>query len=115
MLFFITFKNPTSCVRIVIATVAFGMGLDCPNVHKVIHWGPPEDIETYLQETGRAGRDGQPAVACMFSGGKRFHCDESIKEYDIVRRRKFMLQYFDSSEQSCTYSINVVIVCVQCM
>ena len=47
------------------ATVAFGMGLDFTNVHCIIHWGPASDIEQYLQETGRAGRDGLPSVATL--------------------------------------------------
>ena len=43
---------------IVIATIVFGMGLDCENIREVIHWGPSSDIESYVQESGRAGRDG---------------------------------------------------------
>ena len=44
-------------VRIVVATVAFSMGLDSPNVRRILHWGPPEDLEQYVQETGCGGRD----------------------------------------------------------
>lgn len=50
-----TFPKQDSVLRVVVATIAFGMGLDCPNVRRVIHWGPSSDIESYLQETGRAG------------------------------------------------------------
>ena len=53
-----------------IATIAFGMGLDCPNVGRVFHWGPSGDIELYLQETGRAGRDMLPAEAVLYHGGQ---------------------------------------------
>lgn len=44
------------------------MGIDCPDVRQVIHWGVPEDVETYLQESGRAGRDGELSCALMVYG-----------------------------------------------
>ena len=111
------FSVPDSHLRIVVATVAFGMGLDCPNVRKVIHWGPSGDIELYLQETGRAGRDLLPATAVLYIGGKGMvvrELDESMREYCANKdscRRQILLKYFDSSFVS---SSNTCVCCDVC-
>jgi ATP-dependent DNA helicase RecQ len=64
-------------VNVVICTNAFGMGLDIPDVRLVVHWQHPASVEDYLQEFGRAGRDGEPAVAILFTGPK----DEGLLRY----------------------------------
>ena len=71
------FKN--SKIRVLIATVAFGMGVDIPDIYMIIHYGLPKDIESYYQEIGRGGRDGKN-VYCHLYWGKK---DQSTNQYFI--------------------------------
>ena len=54
---------PDSCLRVVVCTIAFGLGINCTNVVESIHFGAPKTVEAYVQESGRIGRDGSLSIS----------------------------------------------------
>ncbi len=85
-----SFKSTTAPLRIVCATVVFGLGVDCPDVRQVIHLGAPVDTESYIQESGRAGRDGNAALALLLKKKHGMPTCKGMRDYqqnaNICRR-----------------------------
>jgi ATP-dependent DNA helicase RecQ len=88
--------------EIIVATIAFGMGIDKPNVRFVIHYGLPKNLESYYQETGRGGRDGLECECVLFfSRGDRYKIEYFIKQKEKKEERDIALKQLSDMVDYC--------------
>jgi superfamily II DNA helicase RecQ len=86
------FAKSDSNLRILISSIAFGMGIQIPNVEYIIHWGPSQDVLLYWQEVGRCARDGRQGKALLYTPPYSVSVKTSTKE---------MIEYTRSGSQVC--------------
>ena len=107
-----SFMSEDSPLQLVIATSAFGLGIDCPDIRRVIHWGVPNTVEEYIQETGRAGRNNAKAESIIYDCKIGKTVTPKMKDYMSNQkkcRRKFLFQWF-----LCFYENDVEVVGCDC-
>jgi hypothetical protein len=95
-------SNVDGLFRVLVCTISFGMGVDCVGVKTGIHLGPSKNVESYVQESGRCGRDGCQSNSIIYYVGRMLtHVDKHMKEYVKLQadgtkcRRKWLLSHFD--------------------
>ena len=116
-----SFTKPDGAVRIVISAIAFSMGLDVPDIHTVVHWGPPNDIECYVQETGRGGRDGKDTRAVLYYTSRDIarngHVQESMRRYCLnsteCRHQQLMTQFNETGSVATPGTMHMCCVCAE--
>ena len=95
------FENETGVIRVLFATIAFGMGVNVRGVHTIMHLGVPSDIDDYIQESGRGGRDGKQSVSIlvkyrmMYTGSKVTTRMKAFVNNTDTCRRKILLEHFN--------------------
>ena len=111
-----SFQQEHGAVRLLVASIAFGMGVDCKGVKTIIHYGPSKNLESYVQETGRAGRDGGESVAfLLYHGVLLNHVHSDIKGFIKTKecRRTTLMKHFDADAVNIEVPHKCCDICAQ--
>ena len=102
----------------VVASSAFGLGVDCPDIARIINWGPPATLEELIQELGRAGRDGSQAEAILYFKKSHMKISAAVQQYGencLLCRRSSLFSHFLFYEPTMLYLVNAVICVPHCV
>ena len=121
-----SFMTEGGKLRLVIATSAFSMGVNCPDMCNVMHFGPPSSVVQYVQESGRGGRNGNSSVALLLCGKSGKNTEKCIKSYCInateCRRNTLFKDFlfykkdeFSKDKCMCCDVCEKICTCVKCM
>ena len=118
------FSQKDTKLQLIIASGAFGLGVDCPDITRVINWGSPATLEDLLQQSGRAGRDGTQSEAILYYRKAGKNTSKCMKEYGVnesVCRRSllynnflFSVPEYDIPPCHCCDICSVLCTCASC-
>ena len=112
------FCRCNSTLRLLVATTAFGMGVDCPDIERIINWGCPNTLEELVQETGRGGRDGRLTQAILYPTRLGKKVTNAMKSYQIntetCRRRKLFESFLFNNDEKNESTGHVIKGCYCC-